>query len=122
MIQSPKPVDVVQRQLEAYNRRDLDAFCAQFSEDALVFDLGVPAPVFVGNRAIRDRYRDLFARSPTLHCTVVTRSALGRVVVDLEHIIGRNGAPDPFEVMAIYEVKDGLIFRLHFVRNETYLT
>jgi hypothetical protein len=116
------PIEVVQAQLEAYNRRDLDAFCAQFTDDATVFDLGVPAPIFIGKNAIRERYRDLFARSPTLHCTIVQRMALGRAVVDLENITGRNGAPDPFEVMAIYEINEGLIARLHFVRNEGYLS
>ncbi len=116
------PVEVVQAQLEAYNRRDLESFCAQFSDDALVYDLGVHAPIFVGKTAIRERYRDLFARSPELHCTIVSRSTLGRAVVDLEHITGRNGARDPFEVMAIYEVNNGLIARLHFVRNEGYLS
>jgi|KBSMisStaDraftv2_1062788.scaffolds.fasta_scaffold515082_2 hypothetical protein len=116
------PIEVVQAQLEAYNRRDLEGFLATFSDDATVFDLGVPAPIIVGKQAIRERYRDLFGRSPTLHCTIVTRAALGRAVVDLEHITGRNGAPDPFEVMAIYEVNNGYIARLHFVRNEGYLS
>lgn len=116
------PIEVVQAQLEAYNRRDLDGFVAQFADDATIFDLGVPVPIFVGRHGIRERYRDLFARSPTLHCTIVSRTVLGRAVVDLEHITGRNGAPDPFEVMAIYEVHAGLIIRLHFVRNEGYLS
>jgi hypothetical protein len=122
-MKSPRsPTEVVQTQLEAYNRRDLEGFLATFADDATVYDLGVPAPIFIGKQAIRDRYRDLFARSPTLHCTVVSRTALGRAVVDLEHIIGRNGAPDPFEVMAIYEVNEGFIARLHFVRDEGYLS
>jgi uncharacterized protein (TIGR02246 family) len=110
------PVDVVQRQLEAYNRRDLEAFCELFAEDAQIFDLGATVPTFTGKEAIRTRYRELFDRSPTLHSNVLTRTALGRVVVDLEHITGRNGSPGVFAVLAIYEVDAGKIQRVHFAR------
>jgi hypothetical protein len=109
------PVDVVQRQLDAYNRRDLDAFCATFHPAARIFDLGAEAPSVDGIDAIRARYADLFARSPMLHSVVLTRTTLGRAVVDLERITGRNGSADAVDLLAIYEVRDGLIARGHFV-------
>ena len=111
------PVDVVQAQLEAYNRRDLEGFCDLFAEDAQLFELGAPAPATVGKSAIRDRYRRLFEQSPARHSVIVSRVCLGRVVVDLERITGRNGLTEPVEVMAIYEVTAGLISRAHFVRS-----
>jgi hypothetical protein len=114
---SPNSFDVVQRQLEAYNRRDLEAFCELFAEDAQIFDLGATVPTFTGKEAIRTRYRELFERSPTLHSSVLSRTALGRAVVDLEHITGRNGSPGVFAVLAIYEVDAGKIQRVHFVRT-----
>ena len=110
------PVDVVQRQLEAYNRRDIAAFCEVFADDAEIFDLGASAPTTSGKDAIRARYRELFERSPTLHSNVLNRTALGRVVVDLEHVTGRNGSSDVFAVLAIYEVEAGKIRRVHFAR------
>jgi hypothetical protein len=110
------PVDVVRRQLDAYNRRDLDAFCATFAPDAAIFELGATAPSSAGLAAIRERYRGLFDASPALHSAVVARMALGRVVIDHEHVTGRNGSPDVYAVIAIYEVADGLIRRVHFVR------
>jgi hypothetical protein len=110
------PVEVVQAQLDAYNTRDLDAFLAQYGEDAEVLDLGSPTPTTRGKSALADRYRQLFDRSPALHCDIVNRSALGRVVIDHERITGRDGSDAPVEVMAIYEVIDGLIQRVHFVR------
>jgi len=113
---SDAPVDVVQRQLEAYNRRDLEAFCAVFAEDAAILDLGAAAPSFSGKAAIRERYRGLFVNSPTLLSAIVSRTTLGRVVIDHEHVTGRNGSSDVYEVIAIYEVEDGLIRRVHFVR------
>jgi hypothetical protein len=110
------PVQVAQRQLDFYNARQLEGFCACFADDAQIFDLGAATPAHSGKAAIRERYRQLFDRSPSLHCALVSRTALGRVVVDHEHITGRMGAPGVFEVLAIYEVEAGLIHRVHFVR------
>jgi hypothetical protein len=110
------PVDIVQRQLDAYNRRDLDEFCATFADDATIYELGAPAPSFAGKAAIRERYRALFRASPALHSVIVSRMTLGRVVIDHEHVTGRDGSPDLYEVIALYEVADGLICRVHFVR------
>ena len=59
--------------------------------------------------SLRERYRDLFERSPSLDSVVLTRTALGRAVVDLERITGRNGSPEPLLMLAIYEVEDGKI-------------
>jgi hypothetical protein len=110
------PIDVVQRQLDCYNQRQLDAFCDCFAEDAEIHELGAAAPTHAGKAAIRERYRHLFDLSPALNCHLVTRTALGRAVVDLEHITGRLGSTELFQILAIYEVEDGLIRRVHFVR------
>jgi hypothetical protein len=110
------PVDVVQRQLDAYNRRDLEAFCATFAQCAAILELGATVPSTAGGPAIRARYRTLFESSPALHSALVSRTALGRVVIDHEHVTGRNGSPDVFEVVVIYEVENDLIRRVHFVR------
>ena len=110
------PADIVQAQLEAYNPRDLDAFCDLFSADAEIFELGASAPSSAGIGAIRARYAELFAQSPLLHSTVLTRTALGRAVVDLERITGRLGSPVPIDMLAIYEVVESRIRRVHFVR------
>jgi hypothetical protein len=110
------PVDVAQRQLDCYNRRDLDAFCDCFADDAQLFELGNATPTHSGKAALRERYRNLFELSPQLSCRLVKRTAVGRVVVDHEHITGRLGSPDVFECVAIYEVEAGLIRRVHFAR------
>jgi hypothetical protein len=111
------PVDVVQAQLEAYNCRDIDRFCALFAEDAQLFELGATNPATVGKPAIRARYQALFDQSPNLLSVVHNRSTIGRAVVDLERITGRNGSEEPVEFLAIYEVESGLIIRVHFVRS-----
>lgn len=110
------PVEVVQRQLDCYNRRELDAFCDCFADAAELFELGGATPTHSGKAALRERYRNLFELSPQLRCELVNRAAVGRVVVDHEHITGRLGSPSVFECLAIYEVDAGLIRRVHFVR------
>jgi len=110
------PEAVVQRQLDAYNARDLEAYLAVFAEDAEAFELGNPEPTMRGKAAIRARYADLFARSPNLHAKLVNRIAYARAVVDHERIVGRMGAADVYEMIAIYEVEGGLIRRFHAIR------
>lgn len=110
------PEAVVQRQLDAYNRRDIDEFIAVFADDAQGFELGASLPALSGASAIRERYTALFAASPKLHSALVARIAHARVVIDHERITGRNGDDGILEMVAIYEVVDGKIRRFHFVR------
>jgi hypothetical protein len=116
-MQTRTPIHTVQLQLEAYNRRDLEAFVALFADNAEVFDLGAAAPTLSGVQEIRRRYEEVFRASPDLHSEVLNRTALQRVVVDLERITGRNGSPDAILMLAIYEVEEGLIRKAHFVRQ-----
>lgn len=113
---TPDPVTVVQRQLDAYNARDLDAFLSTFADDAQGFELGGATPTMNGKAAIRTRYAELFARSPALNSALVNRIAFARAVIDHERITGRNGSPETYEMIAIYEVEEGLIRRFHAVR------
>lgn len=111
------PTEVVQRQLAAYNARDLEAFLACFADEAEATDLGAASPTQAGKAQLRQRYSELFAKSPGLHCHVLNRTAFAHVVVDLEQITGRHGTPGDYQVLAIYEVTGGLIRRVHFVRR-----
>jgi hypothetical protein len=112
------PGSVVQRQLDAYNARDIERFLACFAGDARGFELGMAQPTMDGRDAIRARYAALFAASPQLHSRVVHRTAFGRAVIDHEHVTGRNGSPDVLEIAVVYEVEDGLIRRFHAIRGE----
>ncbi len=104
------PEAVVQAQLEAYNRGDLDNFMATFHPEAELFALGDPAPRAQGREAVRGIYRELFARSPELHSDLVHRAVFGDRVIDHERITGREGG-DVLELIMVYEVEDGGIRR-----------
>ena len=50
---------LVERQVEAFNAHDLEAFCACYSEDVLVID-GDGNEMLRGMAAFRERYRQQF--------------------------------------------------------------
>jgi uncharacterized protein (TIGR02246 family) len=107
-------VDVVQRQLEAYNTQDLDRFCACFAEDCVIADLN-GAVTQQGASAIRARYEQMFAQYPENRARIVNRMAVGDVVIDHEDIVRSPGLR--ISAIAIYTVKNGLIARCDFVRE-----
>ena len=107
-------VDVVQRQLDTYNARDLEAFLATYAPDCVICDLnGAVTQNGIGD--IRARYAALFAQYPENKARLVNRMALGDVVIDHEEVVrGPNGPR--LEAIAIYTVKNGQIARVDFVK------
>lgn len=108
-----RPEMLVQRQLNAYNSRDLEAFLATYAEDTKIFDLSGQL-LMDGKEAMRTRYKSLFENNPELYCEIKNRITLGNKVIDQEHVRTANGYID---AVAIYEVKDGLIQKVTFVRG-----
>ncbi|OHB78049.1 MAG: hypothetical protein A2Z34_09380 [Planctomycetes bacterium RBG_16_59_8] len=83
-----QPELLVQRQLDAYNARDIDAFVACYSEDVEVYNH--PATlVYKGREAMRERYAAYFESAPELHCELVNRITIGNKAIDREQITGR---------------------------------
>ena len=107
-------VDVVQRQVDAYNAQDLDAFCACFADDCVIADLN-GAVTQQGAAALRARYQQMFAQYPENTARIVNRIVVGDVVIDHEDI--RRSADLSISAVAIYTVKNGLIARCDFVRE-----
>jgi hypothetical protein len=65
-------------QVDLYNARDLDNYIALFSDDVVLEDLQTNALLLQGKAAIRGRYEERF-KTP-VHCTLLGRLAIGRVV------------------------------------------
>jgi hypothetical protein len=110
---SPNPELPVQRQLEAYNARDLDRFALQYAEDVRIYRLPALEPVLVGKAALTQHYATKRFNLPDLHAKVVSRMVLGNKVIDHEHV---TGLPDgSFEAAAIYEVVGERIQTVWFI-------
>ena len=108
-------VAVVQRQLEAYNARDLDRFAAQYAEDIVVYRMPTDQPTTKGRQQLREVYRQRFSAT-NLHAQILSRIVMGNKVIDHERIVGIRDVP--IEAVAVYEVAEGLIRRAWFFYPE----
>ncbi len=108
------PAAVVQRQLDAYNARDIDAFMATWADDAQYFSH--PTTLLAqGAAAIRERHIIRF-QEPNLHGELLKRVVLGNTIVDHERVT--RSFPEGVgnaEVIAIYEVAEEKITRAWFI-------
>lgn len=107
---SESPVAVVERQLEAYNARDLARFVACYGEAITVWRPPATAPALAGRAQFADFYATQRFNRAGLRAEVANRIVLGRRVIDHERIFGVRDAP--FEMAVAYEVDDGLIVRV----------
>jgi putative hydrolase of HD superfamily len=118
--QSAAAVEVVRRQLDAYNARDVDAFMAHWADDAEVFAWPF-TPIATGAAEIRSRHVERF-KEPDLFARLVGRVAVGGLVVDRE-VVTRNfpEGRGTLDVIGIYEVEAGLIRRAWFKQGTPVL-
>jgi hypothetical protein len=107
------PEDFAQRQLDAYNDRDLERFIAQYTDDVEVYRLPSAEPVLVGKLAFAEHYRTQRFSLPNLHAELVNRMVFGNKVIDHERVSGLGDLPS--EVAAIYEVTPHGICKVWFV-------
>ena len=102
----------VQRQLDAYNARDLERFMAQYASDIQIFRPPQAAPTLSGAVAMAEHYAAHRFNLPQLHAELINRMVLGNKVVDHERITGVR--PEPFDAAAVYEVDGELITKVWF--------
>jgi hypothetical protein len=99
---------VVQRQLDAFNARDIGALLAVYADNAELFEH--PAKLLArGAAELRQRFVPRFQEA-NLRAVLLKRIVAGPVVVDHEMVTRTfpEGAGE-IEMVMIYEVKDGRI-------------
>jgi hypothetical protein len=108
------PEAVVQRQLEAYNARDVEALLATYAAEAQQFEH--PAKLLASGPAeLRERFTARF-KEPNLHATLLNRVVMGNRVIDHEKVT--RTFPEgigTIELVAIYEVQNGRIAKAWFI-------
>lgn len=107
------PKTVVERQLQAYNDRDIDAFGRLFAQDAVVADYRSETLRLSGRDEIVASYGAQFTNRPDVLCVITETIECGPYVLCRE--VAQNLAEAPVELVAIYEVRDELIQSLVFV-------
>jgi hypothetical protein len=102
----------VQRQLEAYNARDLERFLAEYADDVVVYRPPSTEPAIVGKVALGTHYARHRFNLPGLHARLLNRIVSGNTVVDQEEV---TGLPEGvLAAVAVYRVIDGRIKAVWF--------
>lgn len=112
---------VVQRQLDAYNAKDLDAWLATYAADARQYEH--PGKLLAsGHAEIRARAGPRFGE-PNLHAKLLSRAVMGNVVIDHESVTRTfPEGPGTVEIVCIYIVEGGRIQVASFIFGPPVLT
>ncbi len=106
------PEILAQKQLNAYNARDIEAFLEPYADDVEIYTF--PNTLRTkGKEEMRKSYDSYFQKTPKLHCEIKNRIIQGNTVIDKEYITGTG---KPFEAIAIYQIENNKIKRVYFVR------
>ncbi|MEH6536805.1 MAG: amidohydrolase family protein [Psychroserpens sp.] len=106
------PGDLAQRQLNAYNFRNLDAFLEAYAEDVEVYSYPDKL-LYKGKDTMRKQYAKMFKDTPNLHCELKERIVQGNIVIDKERVqLGDR----IIEAVAIYHIKNSKIKKVYFIQ------
>ena len=106
------PEAIVQRNLDAYNARDINRFMTDYADDVKLFNYPNTLQS-QGKENMRKRYDQLFKNTPDLHAVITQRIVQGHRVIDHEQVIV-NGKI--IKAVAIYEVENGKITAVTFMQ------
>ena len=113
-------VALVQRQLNAYNARDIEALMATYAEDVRHFEFPSTL-VATGAAQVRERL-SVRLQEPNLHATLLNRIAMGNIVIDHERITRTfPEGTGTIELVAMYEVHDDKIVKAWLTLGEKTL-
>jgi hypothetical protein len=102
------PEVVVQRQLDAYNSKNLNAWLSTYAEDAKQLEIGGKL-LAQGHKEIRARTEPRFVE-PNLNARLLKRVVMGNVVIDHEDVTRTlPEGPGNVEIVCIYVVEKGKI-------------
>lgn len=109
-----QPESTVQRQIEAYNRHDLEDFLSAYSPDAQILKFPAGEVLMNDLEEIRANYREWLGADSALHAEIVSRIVQGNYVIDKERISGMI-ENKIVEAAVIYEVKENLITKVWLI-------
>jgi hypothetical protein len=108
------PESIVQKQLDAYNAHDIDAFMATYSPTIQLIEFPSGTVLEADSDKMRADYLSYFTEDKP-HVTIAKRIIRGNKIID--HEVGGDKTRPNWEAVAIYEVVDGLIQRVWFVKG-----
>ena len=115
------PSSVVQRQLDAYNAKDIEAWLNTYAPDAEQFELHGER-LARGHDEMRERMKVRF-QEPDLQARLIKRVVVGDFVVDAEEIT-RNfpEGKGTIEMLCVYQVAGSVISKASFALGRKHLS
>lgn len=102
-----KVATIVDQQVSAYNRGDIDGFIAAYAPNARIYKpLAQETPILTGHSEIRAAYGALFSTPGGMHVDIEGRLACNSTLTDLEHLTLLER-----RAVVTYEIVDGYISR-----------
>lgn len=108
------PENIVQRQVNAFNLRNYEAFFENFSDDVEIYTFPNTLEL-KGIEAYKKGFDGIFERNPELHCEVLNRTVQLNTVIDHERVTFKKGVSN--ESIAIYKIENGKIAKVYFIRD-----
>ncbi|KIL47201.1 nuclear transport factor 2 family protein [Jeotgalibacillus soli] len=107
--------ELAQKQLDAYNNKDIREFLQVYSEEVEIMEFPSNKIMYTGIDKMRERYSNLFENNPNQHAELRARIAHDNIVIDHEFITGRANGIE-VEAVAMYEVTNDKISKVWFIK------
>ncbi|WP_109302723.1 nuclear transport factor 2 family protein [Aquimarina sp. AU474] len=116
IVSEESPAIIVQKQVDTFNKADLDGFASCYSKNVVVCNFPSDT-LYTGNETLKSNYKRFLANNQS-KVTVTKRIVMGNKVIDQENAVV-NGKQK--QQVAIYEVKNGKIISMSFIpHNEDH--
>jgi len=109
--------EIVDKQMKAYDERDIEAMMSVFSKDIQIINFSTKQVIVDGADDCRKMYIELFNQSPNLRAEILNTIAIDNKIIVQEYIHGRNGSTEKMEQVVIFDVNNEKINRLHVIRK-----
>lgn len=113
IVSEVSPAEAVDKHIQPFNSRDLEAFSNSFTEDVVVRNY-FSDTLYIGRDRLRQGYKNYFERTPSSHVEVLNRIVYKKIVIDEEKVTV-NGKIK--RQATIYEVRNGKIASMTFIQN-----
>lgn len=105
---------LAQKQLEAYNKQDLEQFLSVYSNEVIIMEFPSNNVTSRGIEEMRLRYGKLFKENPNNKAELLSRIVFENKVIDHEFVTGRANGINRYAV-AIYEIEGEKISKVWFM-------
>ncbi|HDZ06395.1 hypothetical protein LCGC14_0149210 [marine sediment metagenome] len=111
-VSKDSPKKIIDKQVETFNARDINAFANCFSKNVVVKNFPMDT-LYTGREQLKENYEAFYKKTPAIEAKVASRIHVGLTVVDQE-VITIDG--NQHHQVAIYEVDD-FIKSMSFIRD-----